>query len=145
MFQLFAQGTDAGVALTPPSSGDFWNPSNWQWLGGDKFLLLCMMGFFMWFVWRALSKWDVHLDRSEKLQGAQIRFCGRVHQSGGVGNNESILKAGHAAASVLEAMAQGISDKTGKDVKTDIGIIHDALNVRPATQLVTKSGDDDAF
>lgn len=121
--------------ITPPSSGDFWNPTNWvqfvEKIGVAGFFALVLFGFFIWFLWRALTKWEDHLNRSEDLTKSQLKLCKWAHGTGGIANNENLEQAAHAAADAMQTIADGVSPETGRAAKQSIDKIHEKLRVTP--------------
>lgn len=121
--------------VTPPSSGDFWNPANWstfvEKLGVVGFFALILFAFFVWFLWRALGKWDKHLERSEKLQASQLTLCRYTHGPGGVANTAPLVDVGHDFAEAAEVIGRGVSPATGKAVAAIADRIHVKLRVAP--------------
>lgn len=123
------------LQVTPPTSGDFWNPSNWSWLGGDKFLLILFGGVVAAFAWRflarGLDKWDKHLSRQEALTSSQLTLCRQVHGEGGTSNLTDFRDAGHDLVDVLQDLGTGISPQTGEKIKPKIDEIHRRLRNSP--------------
>jgi len=146
MFSPVAQ-TPSPVAV--PTSGDFWNPSNWapfiSAVGIPGFMCLILFLFFIWFLWKGLTKWDGHLTRQEKLTKLQLMLCHQIHSPGGVANVSDFRDAGHEFADVLQDLGEGIGKETGAVIKPKIGKIHEKLrNVpSPFPSLDLSPGDQD--
>lgn len=116
--------------LQAPTSGDFWNPANYSWLGGDKFLVLVFAAALLYFVWKALGKWDTHLSRQEKLTQSQFTLCTQVHSPGGTANLSDFRDCGHDLADVLQEIGDGVGK--GDAVKKKLDRVHQKLRNGPA-------------
>ncbi|MCE5267233.1 MAG: hypothetical protein LLG00_05050 [Planctomycetaceae bacterium] len=140
MLFILADGSSVSHSVQVPTSGDFWNPANYSWLGGDKFLTLVFAAALLAFVWRALSKWDRHLSRQEKVIKAQFALCTQVHQIGGTANVSDFRECGHDVADVLQDIGDGVGK--GEVVKAKLDRVHQKLRNQPAPLPVLAAGGD---
>ena len=118
-----------------PDGGSFWNPANWapfvEKIGIPGFFAIVLFGFFVYFVWKALTQWDKHLIRQERLMGSQLVLCRQVHGPGGTANVSDFRDAGRDIAGVLQDMGDGISEETGASIKPKLERLLDRLHNSP--------------
>lgn len=121
--------------ITPPSSGDFWNPANWptiiEKLGIGGFFALVLFGIFIAFGWRMMNQWDKHLKESRALNKEQFALCRYTHGPGGVANNQPLIDAAHECVDMVGVLAQGIGPDTAKAVAPHIASAHSKLRKEP--------------
>jgi hypothetical protein len=132
------------LQLTPPTSGDFWNPENWgrfiSSIGIPGFFALVFFGFTVWIIWKGLHKWDKHLSRQERIATIQLSLCKGVHSVGGVANVTDFRDAGHDFADILQSIGNEMG--VGEEIKNSIKHIHDVLRNKPAPlPIVQFNGD----
>lgn len=127
---LIAQATP-----THPTSGDFWNPNNWvefiKAVGFGGFFAIVLFGFFVFFLWKALGRWESHLERAEKLQSTQLSLCTQVHRPGGTANVSELRDAADIAVSVLQDMGNGIGKETGDAIRPKLDRMREKLKPPP--------------
>jgi hypothetical protein len=126
MMHLLAQ------TITPPSSGDFWNPMNYQWLGGDRFLVFCVLAAFavlgyLIFSWTLgpsgclstaikqitervvsfIGTIEANSTTTTETLKKHMDSCDRIHVPGGPCNVIQMEAAAHHAAEALRNIGQG--------------------------------------
>lgn len=121
-------------------SGDFWNPANWgpfvAAIGLPGFFAVILFGFFVWFLWRNLNRWDRYL-----VTLTAILKC--AYSPGGVGNVSDFRDAGHDLMNILQDIGDGISEDVGSNIKPKLDKMRDRLrNVPPPIPALYTNNSD---
>jgi hypothetical protein len=132
MINLLAQAT----TVTPPSSGDFWNPANWvpfvNSVGMPGVFALVFFIAILWMWKTGMGEWKAHLEESRGLLRSQVVLCRQVHGTGGTANVSDFRDAASDLLDAAQDIADGIGKETGIAVKPKLAAARQKIRNQPA-------------